>query len=79
MKMEKLDLPSSEIDGFKENLINLMSEERMSVRYLANHIGVSEVTVHHWRQGRRFPSAKNAFQLAKTFNRSVDEIFVKEI
>ena len=56
-----------------------MLQNNTTVRELAETVEVSEVTVHHWRQGRRYPSANNAFALAELYKVSVDDLFRNQL
>tara|TARA_R110002051_G_scaffold183409_1_gene252990 strand:+ start:1652 stop:1975 length:324 start_codon:yes stop_codon:yes gene_type:complete len=53
---------------FHTNLNAQMSERKITPSGLAKAIGVSKVTVYHWRKGNRLPKLRNMIKLCKLFD-----------
>ena len=57
---------------FKENLIELLKENKLSQQKIAYAIGVSQRAVSKWINGQAEPTAMNIFKLAIYFDVSAD-------
>ena len=65
---------------FSLNLKQLMDDRGVSSADLSKKIGVSKVTVYHWRNGNRHPNLNNLFKLVNFFNVDcVGDLIVEEI
>ena len=53
---------------FHTNLNSQMEERDISPSELAKTIGVSKVTVYHWRNGNRLPKLMNMIKLCELFH-----------
>lgn len=54
------------------------AEMRMTQQQLAETVGVSRQTIHAIENGRFVPSAVLALKIARTFRKSVEEVFSLE-
>ncbi len=52
----------------------LRFQKRLTLKQLADKIGVSVNTVNSWEYGRRKPSFKNMQKLAEFFNCKIDDL-----
>lgn len=57
---------------FATNLKRLMREQNITNKELAAALGVSTVTVQHWRNGRWEPKMSAAIRLSKRLGVSVE-------
>lgn len=65
---------------FSLNLKQLMDDRGVSSADLSRKIGVSKVTVYHWRNGNRHPNLNNLFKLVNYFNVDcVGDLIIEEI
>jgi len=60
--------------GFAKNLTNLIKENNLSYKKVADGAGVNERAVSFWAQGKRVPSLVNAKKIADYFGLTLDEI-----
>jgi len=59
---------SKVITMFHTNLNSQMDERGITPSELAKTIGVSKVTVYHWRNGSRLPKLMNMIKLCELFH-----------
>jgi transcriptional regulator with XRE-family HTH domain len=57
---------------FRENLIELLNEQKVTQQKIATAIGVSQRAVSKWINGQAEPTATNIFKLAVYFGVSAD-------
>lgn len=53
---------------FHTNLNAQMSQRGITPTELAKSIGVSKVTIYHWRKGNRLPKLRNMVKLCELFD-----------
>ena len=63
--------------NFRKKLLNLMTENDLTVRDLSDAINVSRISIFHWRSGKRMPSTRNMVKLAKYFGGSLESLIVE--
>ena len=56
------------IKMFHTNLNVQMSQRGITPTELAKAIGVSKVTIYHWRKGNRLPKLRNMIKLCELFD-----------
>ena len=57
---------------FDKRLSQLLKENNMTQKELAQKIGVSQAIVTYWVKGQRQPTAENIFEVAKTLETTAD-------
>ena len=62
----------------KMNSKALREARGWSQRELGEKVGVSDVSVCHWENGRKFPSARTLLLLCAAFDCSMNDLFVRE-
>ncbi|MEK3856369.1 helix-turn-helix transcriptional regulator [Cytobacillus sp. FSL H8-0458] len=62
----------------KNNLVEFRKRQGYSQDRLAAILGVSRQTVISIEKGKYYPSLPLAFELAKTFNTTIEELFIYE-
>lgn len=60
--------------SFATNLKTRMAEQRLTVKDLAAHLGVSTVCIQHWRNGRWEPKMRPAIRLAQKLGTTVEQL-----
>lgn len=60
--------------NFARNLKRLMTQQQMNVRCLSISLGVSTVTVQHWRNGTWEPKMTTAIRLARKLDTTVETL-----
>lgn len=53
-------------------------EKKLSVKEIAEMIGVTPSVYYKWENGTRYPQMENAKQVSEILNKTVDELFFKE-
>lgn len=69
-------MPKAEIDNSIRRL--RFDHDEMTQQALADRVGCSRQTIVLLEQGRYAPSLALAFRIARTFGRTVDEVFTFE-
>jgi transcriptional regulator with XRE-family HTH domain len=59
---------------FHVNLLKLMDDHEVSVATLSEEIGVSQVTIYHWKAGDRLPKSDNLMKLAEYFYLDMEDL-----
>lgn len=75
MKIKKLFHSKSadrKVLGIWSRIDSLLQEHNMTVYRFSNYVGIPETTIHNWRCGTCFPSAKHLIIIADYFGVSVD-------
>jgi putative transcriptional regulator len=62
----------------KNHLVEFRKKHGLSQDRLAEKLGVSRQTIISIEKGKYSPSLPLAFQLARTFNTTIEELFVYE-
>ncbi|MCS0670360.1 helix-turn-helix transcriptional regulator [Cytobacillus firmus] len=62
----------------KNNLVEFRKRQGYSQDRLAAKLGVSRQTVISIEKGKYYPSLPLAFELARTFNTTIEELFIYE-
>ncbi|WP_026580777.1 helix-turn-helix transcriptional regulator [Bacillus sp. J33] len=62
----------------KNNLVEFRKKHGLSQDRLADKLGVSRQTIISIEKGKYDPSLPLAFELARTFNTAIEEIFIYE-
>ena len=57
---------------FDKRLSQLLKENNMTQKELAQKIGVSQAIVTYWVKGQRQPTAENIFEVAKALETTSD-------
>ncbi|MDO5441643.1 MAG: helix-turn-helix transcriptional regulator [Bacillota bacterium] len=57
---------------------SLLRQSDVSVKELANTLGVSNQSVYKWIKGKSLPTLENLFQISHLLQVSMDEIVVEE-
>ncbi|MTI81672.1 MAG: helix-turn-helix transcriptional regulator [Firmicutes bacterium] len=64
--------------GLKTNLKEYRAKFSMTQEELANKVGVRRETIIHLEKGKYNPSLKLAYDIAKTLNTTIDDLFYYE-
>lgn len=67
----KIDLEKT---GHK--IMELLQKSNISVKTLANTLGVSNQSVYKWINGKSLPTLENMYQISKILNVPIDEILI---
>ena len=69
-----VDLELARTSPFHVNLTKWMDEHEISVAKLSEDIGVSQVTIYHWKAGDRIPKSYNLRKLAEYFSLNMEDL-----
>lgn len=66
------DFLLGEIMKFSERLVQLRKEKGYNQQYVANFMGVTQVSISNWERGFKEPSFQTLIDLANLFDVSAD-------
>ncbi len=75
---ESIKKKEIEKQSFGEIISKHRNDCKMTIEYVAKHLGVSSNVVSKWENGKLYPSNSNLIALAKLFGITVEEL-LKEI
>lgn len=62
-----------------ERIETLRKENHLSVKTMAEQLGVCDQAVYHWQQGRNLPNLDLLCELAVLFGRQLDDIVAYQV
>ena len=72
--MKYVNLEMVRTSPFHVNLTKWMDDHELSVAKLSEDIGVSQVTIYHWKAGDRIPKSYNLRNLAEYFSLNMEDL-----
>lgn len=73
-----MNYPRIDLVGTGINIKKLMILNNFKIHNLANTIGVTDIAVYRWIEGRTIPSIDNLLILSKIFDCNIEDIIVTE-
>ena len=69
-------MPCIDVAGTGQNIADICKAHGMTMKQMADRIGVTPVAVSKWKTGRNMPTIDNIIAIASIFEMAIDDIII---